>query len=88
MAIRRSEMREKVANAPRPGPRIEQTHSSDPSPFSGSPESQSPSPEQVAIAAYYRAAARGFEPGHETEDWLEAEQELRSQTTGERETGH
>ena len=25
--------------------------------------------------AYYKAESRGFEPGHELEDWLEAEQE-------------
>jgi hypothetical protein len=27
----------------------------------------------IAQAAYYRAEQRGFEPGHELEDWLEAE---------------
>ncbi len=36
-----------------------------------------PSPEErerwVAIAAYYRAEQRGFAPGYELEDWLEAE---------------
>ena len=31
---------------------------------------------RVAECAYYRAQARGFEPGHEEEDWLEAEEEL------------
>ena len=30
----------------------------------------------IADAAYFRAAARGFAPGHETEDWLGAEREL------------
>jgi hypothetical protein len=30
----------------------------------------------VETAAYYRAEGRGFAPGHETEDWLAAEQEL------------
>jgi hypothetical protein len=29
--------------------------------------------EMIAEAAYYRAERRGFEPGHEIEDWLEAE---------------
>ncbi len=29
--------------------------------------------ERVAKAAYYLAAARGFEPGHEAEDWALAE---------------
>ena len=27
----------------------------------------------IAEAAYYRAEQRGFEPGHELEDWLAAE---------------
>lgn len=30
----------------------------------------------IAVAAYYRAEKRGFEPGHEWLDWLEAEQEV------------
>jgi len=30
----------------------------------------------VAVNAYYRAEKRGFEPGHEMDDWLEAEQEI------------
>jgi hypothetical protein len=33
----------------------------------------------IATAAYYRAAQRGFEPGHELDDWLQAEQLVRSQ---------
>lgn len=31
---------------------------------------------RVAIAAYYRAEKRGFEPGHDLEDWLAAETEV------------
>lgn len=31
---------------------------------------------RTAECAYYKAQARGFEPGHELEDWLEAEAEL------------
>ena len=30
---------------------------------------------RIAELAYYKAESRGFEPGHELEDWLEAEQE-------------
>lgn len=30
----------------------------------------------IAEAAYFRAKRRGFEPGHEIEDWLGAEAEL------------
>ena len=32
--------------------------------------------EHIATAAYYRAEARGFEPGHELEDWFAAEAEM------------
>ena len=31
---------------------------------------------KVAELAYYKAESRGFEPGHELEDWLEAEREF------------
>lgn len=30
----------------------------------------------IATAAYYRAEARGFAPGSELQDWLEAEADL------------
>src|SRR5262249_45407177 len=30
----------------------------------------------IAEAAYYRAERRGFEPGHELEDWIAAEGEI------------
>ena len=30
----------------------------------------------IAEAAYYRAKQRGFEPGHELEDWVQAESEV------------
>lgn len=30
----------------------------------------------IAEAAYYKAEKRGFEPGKENEDWLDAEQEV------------
>ena len=32
--------------------------------------------EMVAVAAYYRSLGRRFEPGHELEDWLAAENEI------------
>lgn len=31
---------------------------------------------RIALAAYYRANVRGFEPGHELDDWLAAEREI------------
>ena len=30
----------------------------------------------ISEAAYYRAKQRGFEPGHELEDWIQAEAEV------------
>ena len=39
------------------------------------------SPEEVyrliQESAYFKAKARGFAPGHEVQDWIEAEQEIR-----------
>jgi len=32
--------------------------------------------ERIAEAAYRRAQRRNFEPGHDLEDWLEAEKEV------------
>jgi Protein of unknown function (DUF2934) len=32
--------------------------------------------QRIAMGAYLRAVERGFEPGHELEDWLAAEREL------------
>lgn len=34
--------------------------------------------EMIATAAYYLAAQRSFTPGHEMEDWLRAEKQIRS----------
>lgn len=32
--------------------------------------------QRTAVAAFFRAEARGFTPGHELDDWLTAEREL------------
>lgn len=40
------------------------------------PPTQQEREQMVAVAAYYRALKRNFEPGHELEDWLEAEAEV------------
>jgi hypothetical protein len=37
---------------------------------------------RIAEAAYWRAERRGFEPGHELNDWLEAEREVDNQNSG------
>jgi len=53
--------------------------STDPSPFSRRPVlslDSSAYRELVELAAYYRAERRGFAPGGEVEDWLEAEREV------------
>ena len=36
----------------------------------------------IAEAAYFRAKERGFEPGHELEDWVEAESEVMGRING------
>jgi hypothetical protein len=41
--------------------------------IAGAPRSRR---ERIAEVAYYRALQRGFEPGHEVEDWLAAEAEI------------
>ena len=37
---------------------------------------QRPRHQQIAELAYFRALKRGFEPGHELEDWFAAEAEI------------
>lgn len=36
----------------------------------------------IALAAYFRAERRGFLPGQELEDWLEAEKEIERRRGG------
>jgi hypothetical protein len=36
--------------------------------------------ELIATTAYYLAAERNFAPGHELDDWLEAERRVRART--------
>jgi hypothetical protein len=49
-------------------------------------EAAEPSSEElggmIATAAYYLAAARNFTPGHELDDWLEAERMVRAKLYG------
>ena len=40
--------------------------------------------ERIRLAAYYRAERRGFVTGHELEDWLAAEAEVRAVTASPR----
>jgi len=39
--------------------------------------------DDIALAAYFRAQDRGFTPGAEMDDWLQAEQEIRATGAGE-----
>ncbi|BBA33318.1 hypothetical conserved protein [Methylocaldum marinum] len=48
------------------------------SPRSSAPFTEDTINQKIAEAAYYRAERRGFAPGYEIEDWLEAEKEIRS----------
>ncbi len=45
-----------------------------------SPASREALHQVIAVAAYYRAERRNFEPGHEMEDWLDAEAEVLATT--------
>jgi hypothetical protein len=45
----------------------------DPLRFAAPPAPPKPREELIAELAYFRALERGFEPGHELEDWLAAE---------------
>jgi len=39
--------------------------------------------ELISAAAYFRAERRNFEPGHELDDWLDAEAEIMSRQSAE-----
>jgi hypothetical protein len=59
-------------------------------PSPGAPAAQAlppvPSAEQldsmIATAAYFLASERGFSPGHELDDWLEAERRIKAAGPG------
>lgn len=42
--------------------------------------------QRIAVAAYYLAEQRGFLPGYELEDWLEAEKQIDAYLVAESET--
>jgi Protein of unknown function (DUF2934) len=37
---------------------------------------------RIAVLAYFKAEARGYEPGYEMQDWLDAENEIIKKTEG------
>jgi hypothetical protein len=47
------------------------------------PVGNGPTVEQIAERAYHLYLARGEEPGHDVEDWLRAEAELRAEQGAE-----
>ena len=59
-------------------------------PVHGEPRRTEPGERESMIAesAYYRAEARGFEAGHELEDWLAAEREIDLLLAAERFADH
>ena len=65
--------------APQPKPLVPKTS------FSGNGRAEL-SPDEVrklvSEAAYYRAKQRGFSPGHEVEDWVQAEAEVMRRIEG------
>ncbi len=50
------------------------------------PPAEQPGPEDVRrrieMQAYFKAKARGFQPGYEMQDWLEAEREVKRGASG------
>lgn len=38
----------------------------------------------IALRAYYKAESRGYEPGHEIQDWLDAEAEVMAEAGSEK----
>jgi len=44
--------------------------------YSGDTDLKDEFRKMVAVSAYYRAEKRGFETGHEMDDWYEAEREI------------
>jgi hypothetical protein len=69
----------KSQGTPEQQPQAEATQEAAQDPV-GEAQSGSAEPREQAIAqaAYYKAEQRGFEPGHEMEDWLDAEREVAS----------
>ena len=65
--------------APRKTPGKKAPAAKAPEPFSGNARADLSADEVrklISEAAYYRAKQRGFAPGHEMEDWIQAEAEV------------
>lgn len=85
-----NERRKTPRKASPPTPKPDTRASAARKPAGGAPLGNSirnePSPDEIrrliAEAAYYRAKQRNFEPGHEVEDWIEAESEVMERING------
>ena len=83
---------ERPAPAKAPRTRTPKTEPSKPAPSFGAHARAEVSAEEVrkliAEAAYYRAKKRGFTPGHEVEDWVQAEAEVLRRIRGADHSSH
>jgi hypothetical protein len=79
-----SERRKTPRKAPPATPRPDSRPASMPAAggFRAQTSSSEDTRRQIAEAAYFRAKERGFEPGHELEDWIEAESEVMGRING------
>jgi hypothetical protein len=71
--------RERADSRPAPASQRQLSEIPAPAPSTKAPANFDPSSSRealIATAAYYRAEKRGFQCGHETEDWLAAEREI------------
>ena len=71
--------RERTDSRPAPASQRQPSGIPAPAPSTRAPANFDPSSSRetlIATAAYYRAEKRGFQCGHETEDWLAAEREI------------
>jgi hypothetical protein len=68
-----------AAKNPRKRPGLSSVRSSQASDIRLSDEAKS---QMIARAAYFRAEKRGFAPGGELQDWLEAERDVERQLSG------
>jgi DUF2934 family protein len=71
--------KEKERAAPKTAPKTAKPAAPNPLAFSGNARADVSADELrklISEAAYYRAKQRGFSPGHELEDWIQAEAEV------------
>lgn len=81
---RRKTPRKPAQATPKPDSRPAATRSAS-MPTTGTAASERSSEDtrrRIAEAAYFRAKQRNFEPGHELEDWVEAESEVMGRING------